>query len=98
MLAPRELNSDNLAESIRTWENIHFRYTHGYGLVMSPVNEIEGEGLPNLLIKDIPPVSSYPELSKPGRRSTTARLPISTSLSIHQPYRSSTTRLATRIS
>ena len=62
MLAPRELNSDNLAESIRTWENIHFRYTHGYGLVMSPVNEIQGEGLPNLLIKDIPPVSSYPEL------------------------------------
>ena len=62
MLAPRELNSDNLAESIRTWENIHFRYTHGYGLVMSPVNEIQGEGLPNLLIKDIPPVTTYPEL------------------------------------
>ncbi len=62
MLAPRELNSDNLAESIRTWENIHFRYTHGYGLVMSPVNQIEGEGLPKLLIKDIPPVSDQPEL------------------------------------
>jgi uncharacterized membrane protein (UPF0182 family) len=62
MLAPRELNSDNLSESIRTWENIHFRYTHGYGLVMSPVNEIEGEGLPHLLIKDIPPVSDLPEL------------------------------------
>jgi uncharacterized protein len=62
MLAPRELNSDNLLESIRTWENIHFRYTHGYGLVMSPVNEIEGEGLPHLLIKDIPPVTDQPEL------------------------------------
>ncbi|HST04337.1 MAG TPA: UPF0182 family protein [Chloroflexia bacterium] len=62
MLAPRELNSDNLAENIRTWENVHFRYTHGYGLAMSPVNEIQGEGLPELLIKDIPPVSTYPEL------------------------------------
>ncbi len=62
MLSARELNSNELSENIRTWENVHFRYTHGYGVVMSTVNDIEGEGLPNLLIKDIPPVASAPEL------------------------------------
>ncbi|MGA7731304.1 MAG: UPF0182 family protein [Chloroflexia bacterium] len=62
MMSARELASNELNENIRSWENLHFRYTHGYGMVMSPVNEIEGEGLPRLLIKDIPPVSSEPEL------------------------------------
>lgn len=62
MLAARELSSDELADNIRTWENLHFRYTHGYGMAMSTVNDIEGEGLPKLVIKDIPPISSSPEL------------------------------------
>jgi uncharacterized protein len=63
MVAAREIDSDQLASNVRTWENLHFRYTHGYGMVASPVNEIVGEGLPNLLVKDIPPVSSIAELN-----------------------------------
>ena len=62
MLAARELSSNELGENIRTWENLHFRYTHGYGITMSTVNDIEGEGLPRFVIKDIPPVSSAPSL------------------------------------
>ncbi|MEO6458711.1 MAG: UPF0182 family protein, partial [Chloroflexia bacterium] len=62
MLSARELNSGDLNEQVRTWQNQHIVYTHGYGAVVSPVNEIEGEGLPRLLVKDIPPVSSVPEL------------------------------------
>ncbi|HUP27555.1 MAG TPA: UPF0182 family protein, partial [Chloroflexia bacterium] len=62
MLSARELNSGELNEQVRTWQNQHFVYTHGYGAVVSPVNEIEGEGLPKLLVKDIPPVTDVPEL------------------------------------
>lgn len=57
MLAARELNQDLLPEQAKTWVNQHLKYTHGYGIAMSPVNEITSEGLPNLLIKDIPPVT-----------------------------------------
>ncbi|MEO8288549.1 MAG: UPF0182 family protein [Chloroflexota bacterium] len=62
MISARELVANELGENVRTWENQHVRYTHGYGAVVSPVNEIEGEGLPKLLVKDIPPVTDTPEL------------------------------------
>ena len=38
--------------------NQHLVYTHGYGIVMSPVNESDTRGLPDFIIKDIPPDSS----------------------------------------
>jgi uncharacterized membrane protein (UPF0182 family) len=58
MLSPRELAYDQIPESARTWMNLHLTYTHGYGLCMSPVNRITKEGLPELFIRDIPPVST----------------------------------------
>jgi hypothetical protein len=58
MLSPRELTQTQLSAEARTWVNEHLVYTHGYGVVMSPVNRVTKEGLPDLLIKDIPPVSS----------------------------------------
>ncbi len=58
MLSARELDQSNLPPQAQTWENKHFKYTHGYGLCMSPVNHVTEKGLPNLIIKDIPPVSS----------------------------------------
>jgi len=58
MLAARELNQALLPDQAKTWVNQHLKYTHGYGIAMSPVTEITGEGLPNLLIKDIPPTTS----------------------------------------
>jgi hypothetical protein len=56
MLSPRELSYPALPA--RTWVNEHLTYTHGYGAVLGPVNRITREGLPEFLIKDIPPVSS----------------------------------------
>ncbi len=53
MLSPRELNSASLPE--RNWINEHLTYTHGYGLTLGPVNRVTSEGLPVLLVKDIPP-------------------------------------------
>lgn len=59
MLAPRELDQAQLDRKAQTWVNQKFVYTHGYGIVVSPVNEVSDEGLPELFVKDIPPKSSY---------------------------------------
>lgn len=56
-VSPRELTINQLPETAKTWINEHLVFTHGYGAVMSPVNEVSAEGLPKLLIKNIPPVS-----------------------------------------
>jgi uncharacterized membrane protein (UPF0182 family) len=55
MLAARELVVNQLPPQANTWVNRHLIYTHGYGLALSPVNEVTAEGLPHLLIKDLPP-------------------------------------------
>jgi uncharacterized protein len=55
MLAPRELDQTQIAENAKTWVNLHMIYSHGFGVVVSPVNEVTDEGLPNYLVKDIPP-------------------------------------------
>jgi uncharacterized protein len=58
MLAARELNVELLPQTAQTWVNRHLKFTHGYGLVMSPVNTKDQEGLPVLYIKNIPPQSN----------------------------------------
>jgi uncharacterized protein len=58
MLSPREMDSSQISAKAQNWINSHLTYTHGYGLCMSPVNEITDEGLPYFLIKDLPPNSS----------------------------------------
>ncbi len=56
MVSAREL-SEELPEQANTWVNKRLQYTHGYGLVMSPVAQEGAQGDPRLAIKDIPPVS-----------------------------------------
>jgi uncharacterized protein len=57
MLSPREFDYDRVPSRARTWVNQRLKYTHGYGLVMNPVNRVTPDGLPVLWIKNIPPVS-----------------------------------------
>ncbi len=66
LLSPRELNSASLPQ--RNFINEQLTFTHGYGLTLSPVNEVTPEGLPVLFIKDLPPVSSIESLTitQPG--------------------------------
>ena len=59
MLSARELVPGQLPAQSQTWVNQHLQYTHGYGVCLSPVNRVVGEGLPDLWIKDIPPQSKY---------------------------------------
>lgn len=61
MLAPRELDKNQIAQNAQTWVNLHMVYTHGLGVVMSPVNSVTKNGLPNYLIKDVPPAYTVEE-------------------------------------
>lgn len=54
-LSARELNQNKIDESSRTWINKYLKYTHGFGAAVSPVNEVNEVGQPELLVKDIPP-------------------------------------------
>jgi uncharacterized membrane protein (UPF0182 family) len=56
LLSPRELNSKALPT--QTFINNHLTFTHGMGATVAPVNQVTGEGLPVLFIKDLPPVST----------------------------------------
>ena len=71
MLGPRELDPEKLAlagEAL-TWVNQRLKFTHGYGIALNPVNEVTTEGLPNLFVKNLPPVSDRPrptlEINRP---------------------------------
>lgn len=55
MLAARELDKTRLPAP--SWVNRNLEFTHGYGIVMNPVNEVTSEGQPNFFIKDLPPSS-----------------------------------------
>jgi uncharacterized membrane protein (UPF0182 family) len=62
MLGARELNVDKLPESSRNWINDKLIYTHGYGITMNPVNGFTSEGLPTLLLLNMPVQSTAPGL------------------------------------
>ena len=61
LLSPRELDSEALPQ--RTFINERLTFTHGFGLTLSPVNEVTPEGLPVLFLKDLPPSSSIESLA-----------------------------------
>jgi uncharacterized protein len=63
MLATRELNVEKLPESSRNWINEKLVYTHGYGITMNPVNGFTPEGLPTLLLSNMPVQSTVRGLS-----------------------------------
>ena len=63
MLAARELNVDKLPESSRNWINEKLIYTHGYGVTMNPVNGFTAEGLPTLILSNMPVQSTVPSIT-----------------------------------
>ena len=58
MLSARELEPALLPPNAQTWVNLHVLFTHGNGVVMSPVTRRTAEGLPIFYLQDIPPVAS----------------------------------------
>lgn len=57
-LAARELAPSLLSTNAQTWVNLHLLFTHGNGVVMSPVTQKSNEGLPIFYLRDVPPVAS----------------------------------------
>ena len=55
LLGAREIDQTQLPDQARTWVNEKLKYTHGYGIAMSPVNEVTSDGLPRFFLKNIPP-------------------------------------------
>lgn len=62
MVAARELNVEKLPESSRNFINEKLIYTHGYGVTMNPVNGFTPEGLPQLVLSDMPVRSTSPDI------------------------------------
>ena len=66
MLSARELKSSLLPPNAQTWVNSHVLFTHGNGVVMSPVTRKSADGLPLFYLRDIPPASiGGPEIREP---------------------------------
>ena len=63
ILSARELKKDKNSPTTQNYSNDKMRFTHGYGVVVSPVNEVTEEGHPVLYVKDIPLTSEYAELT-----------------------------------
>lgn len=68
MLAAREIDVEELPS--RTWVNDRLIFTHGYGIVMNPVDVVTPDGQPEFWIRDLPPESNVPEggleVTRPG--------------------------------
>ena len=62
MVSAREMEQRNLPRQSQTFINRRFKYTHGFGITLTNVSEFTENGLPDLLVKDIPPKSRYKTL------------------------------------
>ncbi|MPZ48993.1 MAG: UPF0182 family protein [Dehalococcoidia bacterium] len=65
MVSARELSPSRLPTDAQSWVNRRLQFTHGYGVVMSPVNEVVQEGLPELFLRNIPVTGKLP-VTQPG--------------------------------
>ena len=54
LITARELDVAKLPAAAQVWVNLALKYTHGYGVVAVPVNEIDSRGNPVLWAHDIP--------------------------------------------
>ena len=68
-ISPRELLTSNIPSQNQgsSWINRYLKYTHGYGVAMSPVNEVTPSGQPRLFIRDLPVISDVDiKIDRPG--------------------------------
>lgn len=56
-LSARELDQSRLNDQAKTWVNQYLKYTHGYGVTLSPVNKVTLQGQPEMIVKNLPPTT-----------------------------------------
>ena len=61
----RQINDNNLPA--QGWVNTHLEYTHGYGFVASPSNQVSSSGQPVFAVGNVPPTSQpgFPQVLQP---------------------------------
>lgn len=57
-LSARELAVGQLPPEAQNWINRQLKFTHGFGLVMSPVNRAASNGMPEFFLRNVPPSST----------------------------------------
>ena len=60
MVSARELDQTNLPAV--GWVNERLQYTHGYGVVFSPANDVASQGQPDFYVKGVPATTTVSEL------------------------------------
>ncbi len=62
----RQVNDQDLPA--QGWVNTHLQYTHGYGFMASPANQVSSSGQPVFAIGDVPPNSApgLPQIVQPS--------------------------------
>jgi uncharacterized membrane protein (UPF0182 family) len=65
MISVREVDPNGLAESARTWQNLHLAYTHGYGFVAVQVNTAAEGGQPNFIVSGFNPQDPAIKVDQP---------------------------------
>ena len=60
MVAARELDQTNLPAV--GWVNERLQYTHGFGVVFSPANNVASQGQPDFYVKGVPATTTVSEL------------------------------------
>ena len=60
MVSARELDQTNLPAV--GWVNERLQYTHGYGVVFSPANNVASQGQPDFYVKGVPATTTVTEL------------------------------------
>ncbi|MDD2189333.1 MAG: UPF0182 family protein [Eubacteriales bacterium] len=58
-LSAREIDQTRTRQE---WINKHLKYTHGYGITLSRVDQVTASGQPDMLIDSIPPISQVEEI------------------------------------
>ncbi len=53
-ISAREIDITKLDSNANNYINKTFKYTHGYGIAMNPVNAVNSEGQPDFIIDDMP--------------------------------------------
>ncbi len=66
-IAARELDKDKLSQTTNLYVNNVFKYTHGYGAVVNPINQVTEQGQPVFTVRDIPITESdgMPKVTQP---------------------------------
>ncbi|MBR5535733.1 MAG: UPF0182 family protein [Clostridia bacterium] len=66
-ISVREIDTTKLDSNANNYINRTFKYTHGYGIAMNPVNAVNSEGQPDFIIEDMPIVSKKgaPSVTEP---------------------------------